>query len=136
MQQLHVKWYHVETERLQSLRRAAGAFPTSCNLVPQVVQSCQVCRPWRKPRQNKKFVYSLAFSVNQEVHLDFMFYYSRSEFGLGGVHGGPILHLIDCCIRWSVCIKSHSKTIRNLFDGISVAWANVFGGMNTFILDG
>ena len=65
-----------------------------------------------------------------------MFYHSRLEPGLGGAHGIPILHLIDCCIRWSACIKSQSKSTRDLLDGISLAWVNVFGGVHTLTLDG
>lgn len=49
LQRLHVKWYHCETERLQSLLRAAGAPAKASNLVPQVVQACQACREWKRP---------------------------------------------------------------------------------------
>ena len=45
IQRLHIKWYHAETERLQTILRAAGAPARACNMVPQVVQGCQVCRP-------------------------------------------------------------------------------------------
>ena len=133
---LHVKWYHAETERLQSLLRAAGVLPKACNLVPQVIQSCQVCRPWRKPGQNNKLPYSLALSFNEGVQFDLIFYHSRLEPGLGGAHGIPVLHFIDCCIRLSARIKSQSKSTRDLLDGISLAWVNVFGGVQTLILDG
>ena len=92
LQRLHVKRYHCEPQRLQSLLRAAGALPKACNLVPQVVQSCQVCRPWRRPGQCNNFIHSLAFSLNEEVQFDFIFYHSGLEFGLGGSHGIPILH--------------------------------------------
>ena len=51
LQRLHVEWYHCETERLQSLSKVAGAPSRARGLVPQVVQACQVCRPWkRSPR--------------------------------------------------------------------------------------
>ena len=48
----------------------------------------------------------------------------------------PIIHLIDCCIRWSACLKIASKSVKDLLDGISLAWVNVFGGMQTLTLDG
>ena len=136
MQTLHVKWYHCGTERLQSLLRAAGAHPKACTLVPQVVQSCRVCRPWRKPGQSNKLIYSLAVSFNEEVQFEFVFYHSRFKFGLGGAHGISVVHLIDCCIRWSACMRSQSKTTRELLGGISLAWVNVSGGMTTLVLDG
>ena len=83
LQRLHVKWYHCEIERLQPLPRAVGALSKAVNFVLQVVQACQVCRPWRKPGQSNKLTYSLAMSFNEEVQFDLLFYHSRLEPGLG-----------------------------------------------------
>ena len=104
LQRLHIKWYHCETERLQSLLRAAGAPSKACNLVPQVVQACQVCRDWKRPSNSNKLTFSLAHQFNEEVQFDLMFYRSLLQPSLGGERGIPICHLIDCCIRWSACI--------------------------------
>lgn len=98
LQRLHVKWYHCATG-LKSLFGAAGVFPRGCNLVPHVVQACQVCRPWGKPGQSNKFTYPFVLQFNEEVQFDLMVYRSTLEPGLGGAHGIPIVQ-IDCCIRW------------------------------------
>ena len=74
LQRLHVKWYHRETERLQSIVRAVGVPAKACNLGPQVVQACQVCRPWKRPGQSNKLTYSLALAFDEEVQFDFVFY--------------------------------------------------------------
>ena len=71
LQRLHVKWYHREIGRLQSIFRAAVVPPRACKLVPQVVQGCQVCRPWRKPSLSNKFIYLLALSFHDEAQFDF-----------------------------------------------------------------
>ena len=84
LQRLHIKWYHYETERLQSILRAAGVPAKACNLVPQVVQACQVCRPWRRPGQANKFTVSLALAFNEEVQFDLLSYHSQLEPGPGG----------------------------------------------------
>ena len=136
LQRLHVKWYHCETARLQSFFRAAGVPAKACNFVPQVVQACQVCRPWKGPGQANKLTYSLALSFNEEVQFDLLFYHSRLEPGFGGANGVPIAHLIDCCIRWPACVASPSKTIWDLLNCISNGWVSVFGNMQTLTLDG
>lgn len=136
LQRLHVQWYHCEIERLQRILRGAGLPAKACNLVPQVVQACQVCRPWKKPAQSNKIIYSLAMQFNKEVQFDLVPYHSALEPGLGGVQGIPIAHVIGCCIRWSACIRSSSKSINDSLDCISIAWGNVFGNMQTLTLDG
>lgn len=80
-QRLLVKWYHCETERLQSLLRAAGVFPRACNLAPHVVQACQVCRPWKRPGHSDKFTSPLAMPFNEEARFDLLF--ARTALGPG-----------------------------------------------------
>ena len=129
------KWYHAETERLQTILRAAGAPPKACNLVPQVVQACQVCRPWRRPGQSNKLTFSLALQFNEEVQFDLLFYHSQLQPLLNCEKGIPIVHCIDCCIRWSACTVSPSRKTQDLLDCISGSWVDVFGNMKTLTLD-
>ena len=75
-------------------------------------------------------------SFNEEVQFDHMCYHSALEPSLGGVQGIPVVHLIDCCIRWSACVRSQSRTTNDSSDCISLAWVNVFGGMHILRLDG
>ena len=67
------------------------------------------------------------------MQFDLLLYHSALQLGLGGENGIPIVHLIDCCIRWSACIKSPSKTIRDLLNSISISWANAFGNLKALI---
>ena len=136
LQRHHVKWYHCETERLQSLLKAAGAPSKAINLFPQIIQARQICRPWKKPSQSNQLTYSLATNFNEEVQIDLLFYQSKLEPSLGGAQRIPIIHLIDCCRRWSTCLKPQSKTTKDLLNKISLACVDVFGGMNTLTLDG
>lgn len=92
LQWLRVRWHHCEPERLQSLLRAAGASARACNLVPQVVQPCQVCRAWRGFGRSNKFIYSFALAFNEEVQFDLTHCQSRLEPGLGGIRGIPTVH--------------------------------------------
>ena len=105
-------------------------------MCPRVVQACQSCRPWKRPSQGNKLTFSFALPFQEEVQFDLLFYRSALQPGLGGENGIPIVHLIDCCIRWSACIKSRSTTIRDLSDSMSIAWINAFGNMTVLTLDG
>ena len=70
------------------------------------------------------------------MQFDLSFYHFALEPNLGGDRGIPIVHLMDCCVRWSVRIRNPSKTTRDPSNSISIAWANAFGNMNVFTLDG
>ena len=133
---MHLKWYRCETERLQSLLRAAGAPAKACNLVPAVVQTCQVCREWRRPGNANKLTFSLAESFNEEVQFDLLFYKSLLQPTLGGEKGIPICHLMGCCIRWSACTTSPTRNTANFLNCISNSWIMVFERMETLTLDG
>lgn len=108
----------------------------ACALVPQVVQTCQACQPWRRPGQSNKFTFSLALPFQEEVQFDLLSHHSAFELGLGGEKGIPIVHLIDCCIRWSACMMSSSRSARDLLHCIPAAWVNVLDGMHVLIVDG
>ena len=136
LQRLHVKWYHAETERLQSLLRAVAVPAKVCNLDPQVVRSCQACRPWRRPGQSDKPTYNLSLAFNDEVQLDSLFYRPAFQPGLGGEKDIPIMHLTDCCIRWSVCMMYPSRSASDLLNCTSTARINVFGNMWVSTSDG
>lgn len=121
-------------EGLQGILSAVGVPAKACNLVPQVVQVCQRCRPWKRPGQSNKLTFSLALAFDEGVQFDLMPYRSQLEFALGGARGIFIAHFVGCCIGWSACVLSLSKSTNDLLDCISNAWVHVFGKMGTFTL--
>lgn len=136
LQRLHVKWYQCETERLQSLLGAAGSSSKVCSFVPQVAHACQVCREWRRPGNANKLTYSLAQSFNEEVQFDLLFYRSLLQPTSGGDKGIPVVHFIDCCIRWSACSMSPTRGTVDCLNCIYNSWVTIFGAMKTFTMDG
>lgn len=129
--------YHCETERPQSLLRAAGAPSRACSFVPQVAQACQVCRPWKRPGQPNTLTLPLALPPNDEVQFHLMFYRSALERGVGrGERHNNNQFNIDCCTRWSACIRAPCERARDLSDCITTSWVNSPGGMKTLTLDG
>ena len=47
LQRLHLRWWHCSSARMTALLRAAGVQKAVLDLVPQVCQTCKVCRAWR-----------------------------------------------------------------------------------------
>ena len=45
--------------------------------------------------------FSLALVFHEDVQFELLFDRSALQPGLGGQHGIPIVHPIDCCTRWS-----------------------------------
>ena len=84
LQRLHVTWYHAATERLQFIFRGAGALAKACNLVPQVVQSCQACGHWKRLGHVNKFTFGFALACQEDVGFDLLCYRSALQFGFGG----------------------------------------------------
>ena len=72
----------------------------------------------------------------EEVQIDLLFYRSAPQPDLGGEHGIPIVYPMDCCIRWPACMRSPPRGTRDLFDCISITWANVCGRVEVLALDG
>ena len=101
-----------------------------------MVRACQVCRPLGRSEQSNNFTFRLVLSLQEGVQFDLLFYHFALQPGLGGEIGIPIVHWIDCCIRWSARMMRPPRSARDLLDGISIAWENVFGGMTVLISDG
>lgn len=83
---------------LQSLLKTTDLLSKACNLVPQVVQTCHVCTPWKRPGQFNILIYSLAGILNEEVPFDLLFYRSALQPNLDNEKGIRINHLTDCSI--------------------------------------
>ena len=49
LMRLHVRWWHATIEQLSQTLRAAGSPPRAISMVPNVVNSCQICRNWKRP---------------------------------------------------------------------------------------
>lgn len=105
-------------------------------LKPHVDRACRVCRPRKRPGQSDQFTYSLVLPFEEKVQFDAVFYIAAPEFGLGGDTGIPIVHVIDCCIRWSVRVKPQSSSTRYLLERIILAWAIICGGMKALSFGG
>ena len=49
LRRLHVRFLHMSTKRMQELLRHAGAPQSAIKTVPEIVETCRVCRMWTRP---------------------------------------------------------------------------------------
>ena len=97
LHRLYVKRYHFETERLQSISRVVGTPPRVCNLCLQIVQLCQVCRPWKCLSQRNKLIGSFDLSFQgrgNSVRFVILQFSARIKLGMRYRDAGDILYRI------------------------------------------
>ena len=70
------------------------------------------------------------------VQFELLPYKSALDPGLGGEKGIPIVHLVDCCMRWFACMMSPPRAATDFLQFISTAWANAVGNLKIPALDG
>ena len=59
------------------------------NLIPEICDTCKVCRMWTKPGPDNVCSIDLADKFNAQVECDLLF-----------IHDYIIFHLLDRCTRW------------------------------------
>ena len=77
---------------MEQLLKAAGLDRKILDLIPEIVDSCRVCRTWQRPSSDNVASSRLVTGFNLEVEGDIMFIH----------HGGvthPVLHLVDRGVR-------------------------------------
>ena len=60
----------------------------------------------------------IVMDFNAEVEFDLMFWSTHT-----------VLHLVDCCIRWSAALIIASRTPQDILNGITHIWIRFFGPM-------
>jgi hypothetical protein len=98
IQRLHVRWWHAPSESLKRLLEAAGAPANALADIRAVVQSCAICRDWKRPGPRNIATFRMVQEFNEEVQFDLMFYHSKMEPARNLI---CVAHLIDVCLRYS-----------------------------------
>ena len=94
-------------------------------LIPQVVDTCKVCRTWQKPTHASSATVSLPDTFNEQVECDLLF-----------IHKHIIFHLVDRCTRWHAAKLVPNKEADTMLQAINEAWISVHGPMKELITDG
>ena len=128
VRKLHLRWWHCGTTTLQRLLKAAGAPSEVLDMVPQIVDTCRICRAWVKPRDTIASS-KLVTSFNQEVECDIVFSKHQGE-------QKKFLMFVDRGVRWTATAEIATKSTEDLLDTIDATWISIFGPMKTLIVDG
>ena len=92
--------------------------------IRKVSEYCKTCKRYKKPHPRPVVSPTLASRFNETVAIDIKFY-----------HGIPLLHLIDCCTRFSTTVHLTSKQANVVVESIFSQWITIFGAPGTFISD-
>lgn len=124
LRRLHIRWFHCSASRMKMLLTAAGVKPDILELVDEIVNACSICRMWAKPGPRSIASSSLSTRFNECVQNDLLF-----------VKDFIILHMIDCCIRWSAACVVESKHAEVLLTAMDQLWFRVFGSPQELVGD-
>jgi len=110
---------------MSTLLKHAGAPSSALKLLPEIVDTCKICRMWKRPTPKSITNTRLAEKFNEAVQWDILFYKKSM-----------ISHLLDEAIRWSTASLLTSKDAPSLITAISQDWVRPFGGPRVLIADG
>ena len=89
-----------------------------------ITEECETCKRFKRPPARPVVSLPLATTFNDTVAMDIKFY-----------HGTPLLHLIDCCTRFSMTAALTSKHAKVVVENIFKLWITIFGCPKRFLSD-
>ena len=125
LRKLHLRWWHANLKSMTTILQRAGLPRDVLALVPDIVDTCSVCRKWTQPLPNSVASVSIPDTFNQQVECDIVFIYKKI-----------VLHFLDRCTRWHSAIEVKDKTPDSFMHGIHRAWITTHGPMKQLFMDG
>ena len=129
LRKLHLRWWHCSCHRMQALLKAAGLPKTVCDLVPEITDTCRVCRHWARPSPDAKPTSRMVIGFNIEVEGDLMFVRHK---GIQNI----ILVLVCRGVRWTCATCVADRQTSTLLTSIDLHWVSVFGPPQVLLFDG
>ena len=74
LRRLHIRLWHHGTNRMREILKHAGAPKHSLDLVQEIVDTCNICRMWKRPTPKAATITRLATCFNDTVQWDILFY--------------------------------------------------------------
>ena len=103
----------------------AGAPKQALDLVQEIVDTCKICRMWKRPTPKSATSTRMATSFNDTVQWDILFYKQYM-----------ISHLLDEAVRWSAGSILARKDAPALTEAITCDWFRQYGPMQVLVADG
>ena len=109
----------------------AGCFASSTcgGGVPEITDTCKVCRHWARPSPDAKPSCRMVIGFNIEIEGDLMFYRHKGVQRI-------LLVLTDRGVQWTTASEVDDKQTAALLTAIDAAWVAIFGPPQVLIFDG
>ena len=125
LRKLHVRWWHASHQTMRRFLERVGVADEVLKLIPEIVQTCRVCREWAKPGPANVCSIEFADTFNAQVECDLLF-----------VHKEVIFHLLDRCTRWHATRVVPGKVDDMLMTALDDLWVSSHGAPRELIVDG
>jgi len=89
LRKLHVRWWRASHLTMRRMLERCGVSEAVLKLLPEIAQTCKVCREWARPGPSNASNLEVADTFNKQVEADLLF-----------IHKFIIFHMIDRCTRW------------------------------------
>ena len=129
LRKLHLRWWHASSDKMTRLLKASGLSKEITDLIPEITQTCRVCRHWARPMPDARATSSLVVGFNIEVEGDLMFYRHHGTQHI-------ILVLTDRGVRWTSTAVIPDKSTATLLTALDQVLISIFGPPQVLIFDG
>ena len=125
LRKLHVRWWHASKHTMHKFLERVGVNDAVLRLIPEICDTCKVCREWQKPAPSNVCSTEFADTFNQQAECDLLFI---------GKH--IIFHMLDRCTRWHAAMLIDDKKEETLMGAIDTLWISTHGAPKELIVDG
>ena len=129
LRKLHLRLWHCSSHRLQALLNSVGLPKTVRDLVPEITDTCRVCRHWARPSPDAKPTSRMVIGFNIEIEGDLMFIRHKGTQHI-------LLVLVCRGVRWTCATCITDKRTGTLLTAIDNHWVAVFGPPQILLFDG
>ena len=110
---------------MKRLLERAGVTEKVLEYLPEVCDTCRVCREWQQPAPSNASNINIPDAFNQQVECDILFIWTKAVF-----------HMLDRCTRWHATTVIPDKSEDSLITAINTLWVSTHGPMKELIVDG
>eukprot|EP00971_Amphidinium_carterae_P097471 1928904-Amphidinium_carterae.2 len=124
IRRLHHRWWHASAPRTRKILEASGQPARVLDEIESVVDSCAVCRSWKRPHGRPQSSSTLPSTFNDRVQADILW-----------IDGQPTLHLVDEATRFCQARFLNKLTDEEVMEALAEIWLRTFGAMKVMTSD-
>ena len=124
LRKLHVRWWHASSATMNRMLSRVGIPENVLEMIPEVCQTCKVCREWQRTGPGHQTTAEIPDSFNAQVECDLVFYKKHIIF-----------QLIDRCTRWHAAKQVENREDDTLIRALDELWMSTHGPPAELISD-